>query len=92
MTAADTGIASVRGAKTLRHVKPRGDCRGTVDRMESAVTLHRYLLLASALIVPGLAQAANPGPPPPLAAEHRLSEAEIAKVLETAAEKREAVD
>ncbi|MEO5809564.1 MAG: hypothetical protein ABIR51_05820 [Sphingomicrobium sp.] len=56
------------------------------------MTLHRYLLLATALAVPGLAQAANPAPPPPLTAEHRLSDAEIAKVLEAAAEKREAVE
>ncbi len=54
--------------------------------------LHSRLLLAFVVMSPGLAHAANPAAPVPLAAEHRLSEAEIAAVLETAAEKREAAE
>ncbi|MEO7503896.1 MAG: hypothetical protein ABIT69_01790 [Sphingomicrobium sp.] len=53
---------------------------------------HRLLILSAALAVPGIAQAAPPAAPAPIAAEHRLSEAEVAKVLADAAAKREAAE
>lgn len=55
--------------------------------------LQRYLILASALLIPAAAHAADPvAPAAPLASEHRLSDTEVAKVLDSAAQKREAAE
>ena len=56
--------------------------------------VQRYLILASASLIPAAAHAADPVAPSaaPLASEHRLSDAEVAKVLESAAQKREAAE
>ena len=57
-----------------------------------AMPVLRPLLLALALLLPSTAHALAPQatlPPAPLPSEHRLSDAEVEQVLDTAARKRE---